>query len=139
MDNKSIFAGTIILLVVVILTQSKTFNHLIDSLVGRVVMLSLVLLASYFHQLLGVIVLFFIIVMINKTDVLEGLTNLTPEPISDNIKKYGGVQSESVDLRSRESCIQKGKDSKCIPVNKKECTNCSDISPNEQVEKFSAF
>jgi hypothetical protein len=138
MDNKSIFAGTIILLVVVILTQSKTFNHLIDSLVGRVVMLSLVLLASYFHQLLGVIVLFFIIVMINKTDVLEGLTNLTPEPISDNIKKYGG-QSESVDLRSRESCIQKGKDSKCIPVNKKECTNCSDISPNEQVEKFSAF
>jgi len=138
MDNKSIFAGTIILLVVVILTQSKTFNHLIDSLVGRVVMLSLVLLASYFHQLLGVIVLFFIIVMINKTDVLEGLTNLTPEPISDNIKKYGG-QCESVDLRSRESCIQKGKDSKCIPVNKKECTNCSDISPNESVEKFSAF
>jgi hypothetical protein len=138
MDNKSIFAGTIILLVVVILTQSKTFNHLIDSLVGRVVMLSLILLASYFHQLLGVIVLFFIIVMINKTDVLEGLTNLTPEPISDNIKKYGG-QSESVDLRSRESCIQKGKDSKCIPVNKKECTNCSDISPNEPVENFSAF
>ena len=86
MDNKSILAGMIVLLVVVFLTQSKTFNRLIDTTMGRVVMLSMVLLASYLHQLLGVIVLFFIILMINKTDILEGFSGgeLTPSDYSSD-------------------------------------------------------
>ena len=83
MDNKSILAGMIVLLVVVFLTQSKTFNRLIDTSIGRVVLLSMVLLASYVHQLLGVIVVFFIIIMVNKTDILEGFSGgeLTPSDL----------------------------------------------------------
>lgn len=86
MDNKSILAGMIVLLVVVFLTQSKTFNRLIDTTMGRVVMLSMVLLASYLHQLLGVIVLFFIILMINKINILEGFSGgeLTPSDYSSD-------------------------------------------------------
>lgn len=143
MDNKSILAGMIVLLVVVFLTQSKTFNRLIDTTMGRVVMLSMVLLASYLHQLLGVIVLFFIILMINKTDILEGFSGgeLTPSDYSSDAtsNKKEGKQIENVDLRARETCIQKGKDSKCIGVNKEECTNCDNISPSEPAEKFAPF
>ena len=143
MDNKSILAGMIVLLVVVFLTQSKTFNRLIDTTMGRVVMLSMVLLASYVHQLLGVIVVFFIILMVNKTDILEGFSGgeLTPGDYSSdaNSNNKGVKQTENVDLRARETCIQKGKDSKCIGVNKEECTNCDNISPSEPAEKFSAF
>jgi len=143
MDNKSILAGMIVLLVVVFLTQSKTFNRLIDTTMGRVVMLSMVLLASYVHQLLGVIVVFFIILMVNKTDILEGFSGgeLTPGDYSSdaNSNNKGVKQTENVDLRARETCIQKGKDSKCIGVNKEECTNCDNISPSEPAEKFSPF
>ena len=143
MDNKSILAGMIVLLVVVFLTQSKTFNRMIDTSIGRVVLLSMVLLASYVHQLLGVIVVFFIILMVNKTDILEGFGGgeLTPSDISsDNMSEKKEVkQIENVDLKGRETCIQRGKDSKCIPVNKEEFTNCDNISPSEPAEKFSAF
>ena len=143
MDNKSIFIGMIVLLVVVFLTQSKTFNRMIDTTIGRIVMLSLVLLASYVHQLLGVIVIFFIILMVNKTDILEGFSGgeLTPSDYNsdDTSDRKEGKQIENVDLRGREACIQKGKDSKCIAVNKEECTNCENVSPSEPSEKFSAF
>ena len=143
MDNKSILAGMIVLLVVVFLTQSKTFNRMIDTSIGRVVLLSMVLLASYVHQLLGVIVVFFIILMVNKTDILEGFSGgeLTPSDYSSDAisDKKEGKQIENVDLKGRETCIQRGKDSKCIGVNKEECTNCDNISPSEPAEKFAAF
>ena len=143
MDNKSIFTGMIVLLVVVFLTQSKTFNRMIDTSIGRVVLLSMVLLASYVHQLLGVIVVFFIILMVNKTDILEGFGGgeLTPSDISsDNMSEKKEVkQIENVDLKGRETCIQRGKDSKCIPVNKQEFENIENVSPSEPNEKFSAF
>jgi hypothetical protein len=143
MDNKSIFIGMIVLLVVVFLTQSKTFNRMIDTSIGRVILLSMVLLASYVHQLLGVIVVFFIILMVNKTDILEGFSGgeLTPSDYSSDASsdKKEGKQIENVDLKGRETCIQRGKDSKCIGVNKEECTNCDNISPSEPAEKFSAF
>lgn len=143
MDNKSIFIGMIVLLVVVFLTQSKTFNRMIDTSIGRVVLLSMVLLASYVHQLLGVIVVFFIILMVNKTDILEGFSGgeLTPSDYSSDAisDKKEGKQIENVDLKGRETCIQRGKDSKCIGVNKEECTNCDNISPSEPAEKFAAF
>lgn len=141
MDNKSIFTGMIVLLVVVFLTQSKTFNRLIDTSIGRIVLLSMVLLASYVHHLLGVIVVFFIILMVNKTDILEGfvegLPDLSPKP--DTISEKKDNQNESVDLRGRETCIQRGKDSKCIPVNKEEFENFENVSPSEPTENFSAF
>lgn len=141
MDNKSIFTGMIVLLVVVFLTQSKTFNRLIDTSIGRIVLLSMVLLASYVHHLLGVIVVFFIILMVNKTDILEGfvegLPDLSPKPDTNSEKKDN--QNESVDLRGRETCIQRGKDSKCIPVNKEEFENFENVSPSEPTENFSAF
>lgn len=141
MDNKSIFTGMIVLLVVVFLTQSKTFNRLIDTSIGRIVLLTMVLLASYVHHLLGVIVVFFIILMVNKTDILEGfvegLPDLSPKPDTNSEKKDN--QNESVDLRGRETCIQRGKDSKCIPVNKEEFENFENVSPSEPTENFSAF
>ena len=144
MDNKSIFTGMIVLLVVVFLTQSKTFNRLIDTSIGRIVLLSMVLLASYVHHLLGVIVVFFIILMVNKTDILEGfvegLPELSPKPdTKPDTNSERNKQNESVDLRGRETCIQRGKDSKCIPVNKQEFENIENVSPSEPNEKFSAF
>ena len=142
MDNKSIFTGMIVLLVVVFLTQSKTFNRLIDTSIGRIVLLSMVLLASYVHHLLGVIVVFFIILMVNKTDILEGfvegLPEISPKPDTNSERKKDN-QNESVDLRGRETCIQRGKDSKCIPVNKEEFENLESVSPSEPTEKFSTF
>jgi hypothetical protein len=104
----------------------------------------MVLLASYVHHLLGVIVVFFIILMVNKTDILEGfvegLPELSPKPhTKPDTNSERNKQNESVDLRGRETCIQRGKDSKCIPVNKDEFENLESVSPSEQFEKFSTF
>jgi hypothetical protein len=134
MDHKKIIFGSVVLLIVVFMTQSTTFNKLIDTEIGKITMVGLVLLASYIHQLLGVIVVFFIILMINKTDILEGFDNKEtdiPKDISE--KKVTNSDHHGV-----ESTIQKGKSSNTIPT----IDNNSNIvvSPSEpKQETFSVF
>lgn len=65
-----------ILILVILLSQSRVFDFLIDTALGRMILIFFILGISYMHKILGVIVVLFIIIMINQSDIrlFEGFT-----------------------------------------------------------------
>ena len=74
--------GTVIALsLVVILSQAKFFNFLLDTALGRAILISFIIIISYMNKILGVVSVLFIIIMFNNSDIgyMEGFTsNSTP-------------------------------------------------------------
>lgn len=65
-----------ILILVILLSQSRVFDFLIDTALGRMIIIFFILGISYMHKILGVIAVLFIIIMINQSDIrlFEGFT-----------------------------------------------------------------
>ena len=51
--NKKVWGVVIVLLLIVLLSQAKTFNFLIDTSLGRLALILIILVASYIHNILG--------------------------------------------------------------------------------------
>jgi hypothetical protein len=70
-NNLGIF---LTLLLVVILSQTKFFNFLLDTVLGRTTLIAIILGLSYINKNLGVIVVMFIIIMFSGSNIgyLEG-------------------------------------------------------------------
>ena len=64
------------LLLVVLLSQSKFFNFLLDTALGRAILILFILFISYTNKILGVVSVLFIIIMFNSSDIgyMEGFT-----------------------------------------------------------------
>jgi len=64
------------LLLVVLLSQSKIFNFLLDNALGRTILIALILIISYINKILGVVSVLFIIIIFNQSDIayLEGFS-----------------------------------------------------------------
>jgi len=64
------------LILVVLLSQSKFFNFLIDTALGRAILILFILFISYTNKSLGVVSVLFIIIMFNSSDIgyMEGFT-----------------------------------------------------------------
>jgi hypothetical protein len=62
------------LLLVVILSQARFFNFLLDTALGRAILIVFILFISYANQILGVISILFIIIMFNNSNIgyMEG-------------------------------------------------------------------
>ena len=70
--------GTVIaLLLVVILSQAKFFNFLLDTALGRAILIAFIIIISYMNKMLGVVSVLFIIIMFNNSDIgyMEGFTS----------------------------------------------------------------
>jgi hypothetical protein len=68
--------GTVVLLLLVIaLSQAKTFNFLIDTALGRFFLIVFILCLSYCHKIFGVVGVLFIIIMFNSNIYYEGFEN----------------------------------------------------------------
>ena len=70
--------GTVIaLLLVVILSQAKFFNFLLDTALGRAILIAFVIIISYMNKILGVVSVLFIIIIFNNSDIgyMEGFTS----------------------------------------------------------------
>ncbi len=87
----------IILLLTVVLSQARFFNFMVNSALGRTLLIAILLILSYIHKILGVICVFLIIIMFNNSDIpyLEGFTPTTTseaekqaerEKVRDNVK-----------------------------------------------------
>jgi hypothetical protein len=65
------------LLLVILLSQGRVFNFLLDTALGRAVLILFILVISYTNKILGVVSVLFIIIMFNNSDVgyLEGFTD----------------------------------------------------------------
>lgn len=78
------------LILVIILSQSRFFNFLVDTPLGRALLISLLLFISYINNILGVVTVLIIIIMFNNSNIgyLEGFT--------DNSKKIANNKSSIV-------------------------------------------
>ncbi len=65
------------LILVILLSQSRVFDLLIDTTLGRAILILFILGISYTNQILGVVAVLFIVIIFNQSNIgyLEGFTN----------------------------------------------------------------
>ena len=68
---------SIALFLIILLSQSNTFNFLLDTVWGRFCLIMLIIIISYLNKILGIVVVLFIIIMFNQSDMarFEGFTS----------------------------------------------------------------
>ena len=139
--SKNNLGAVVALLLVIILSQSRFFNFLLDTALGRAVLIIFIIFISYANKILGVVSILFIIIMFNNSDIgyMEAFTpNLssanttmkknddiktaspTPPPsvpISD-VQKVKTASAEGHDIVGTEQNIKRGKQSNQIPATK---------------------
>jgi hypothetical protein len=64
------------LILVILLSQGRFFNFLLDTALGRAILILFILFISYTNKILGVVSVLFIIIMFNNSDIgyMEGFT-----------------------------------------------------------------
>jgi len=74
--SKNNIGLVVALLLVVLLSQARFFNFLLDTALGRSVLIFLILILAYVNKILGVVAVLFIIILFNQSDLgyLEGFT-----------------------------------------------------------------
>lgn len=74
-SNNNLGAATSLILVI-LLSQSKFFNFLLDTALGRAILILFILFISYTNKILGVVSVLFIIILFNSSDIgyMEGFT-----------------------------------------------------------------
>jgi len=143
--NKNNLGVVFALILVVILSQSKFFNFLLDTALGRAVLIVFIIFISYANKILGVVTILFIIIMFNNSDIgyMEAFTpNLSttntkmktnndintasPIPVSPSHHvekekekvKAKTTAAEGHDIVGTEQTIKRGKQSNQIPATK---------------------
>ena len=122
------------LLLVILLCQSKIFNFLIDTFLGKIILIAFIIYLSFLHKILGVVVILFIIIIFNNNiSFTEGMVNNSnSNDISKkNNKKKNNIENklndkledspndnniEGFDVIGVENNIKRGKESNSIPV-----------------------
>ena len=121
--SKENLGCVILLLLVVVLSLSKTFNIFMDSHLGRVVLILLVLVLSYLNKILGVVGALFVII------ILSGSNMLYQEGFESNDMNKGTTlldttkSDTSKDTQKEKEEVQKGDNTVNIPTNTNTNTN----------------
>jgi hypothetical protein len=76
-NSKTTLGAISTLTLVIILSQSRFFNFLIDTALGRAALICLIMGISYTHKILGVVAVLFVIIMFNQSYLgsSEGFTS----------------------------------------------------------------
>lgn len=85
-NSKTTLGAISTLTLVIILSQSRFFNFLIDTALGRAALICLIMGISYTHKILGVVAVLFVIIMFNQSylGLSEGFTS---QPAKDATTK----------------------------------------------------
>jgi hypothetical protein len=147
-------ASTLIL--VVLLSQSRVLDFLIDTTLGRFILILFILGISYSNKILGVVSVLLIILVINQSDMrfFEGFadgmpsdkpsedpsltTKKTPMPAEEEkkVEKFEG--REGFNMIDREGTILKGKRSNEVPV-LSEARSQDEVDPSDKSVFSSSF
>lgn len=75
--SKNNIGVVVALLLVVLLSQSRAFDFLLDTTLGRSILVLFVLVLAYVNKILGVVAVLFIVIMFNQSNIgyLEGFTD----------------------------------------------------------------
>jgi hypothetical protein len=92
MINNSTLSAAVSLLFVLLLTQSRFFNFLLDTAWGRLVLITFIIIISYLNKILGVVSVLFVIIMFNQSDMalFEGFTTDASGNMKNNIGDASG-------------------------------------------------
>lgn len=84
--SKNNIGCAVALFFVILLSQSKFFNILIDTVLGRMVLIAFLLIISYLNKILGVVVVLVIVIMFNHSNIgyMEGFTSDASNNASNN-------------------------------------------------------
>lgn len=90
------------LLLVVLLSQAQFFNFLLDSVLGRCVLILFILFIAYTNKILGVVAVLFIIIMFNQSYMgfLEGFTDASGQTVDVSGNTVTGKKGNSLTLSS---------------------------------------
>ena len=141
--SKNNLGAVVALLLVVILSQAKVFNFLLDTALGRAILIVFIIFISYANKILGVVSVLFIIIMFNNSDIgyMEAFTpNLstantsmknnndiksaspvptpTPTPPKPTASPNSNTAAEGHDIVGTEQNIKTGKQSNQIHATK---------------------
>jgi hypothetical protein len=124
--SKNNIGAVATLFLVILLSHARFFDFLIDTALGRAILILFILGISYTNKILGVVAVLFIIIAFNNSDIgyLEGFIATTPPPTTPppttpptttpptttnatnatpNIKEKKGQVKEKVDEKKPES------------------------------------
>lgn len=140
-NTKTSIGAIIMLIFIIILSQSRIFDFLIDTHLGRIILIALIIGISYTHKFLGVLVVLFIILMFNfnRDGFSEGFdtTNQGVATVSSgyipvkNTSANSTKGREGSNMVEREGMILKGKSSIEIPVTKQSRNQGDNIEPSD--------
>ncbi len=134
------------LLLAILLSQSRFFDFLIDTALGRTVLILFILGISYTNKILGVVAVLFIIIAFNNSDIgyLEGFTDSpnTNQKKDDDVKekvdeKVEEKKSESkgiegFNITEKEQQMLRGKRSNEVPVYPNARNQDDDVEPSDK-------
>lgn len=107
------------LLLVILLSESRLFNLLTDTYLGRAFLIIILLFASYLHKILGVVCVFIIIIMFNN----------------NNSSYYEGFDGNTSDTNAVGGKVEKAKNAVSQAGNAKNSTT----STNAQNDKINVI
>lgn len=161
--SKNNIGSVATLVLIIILSQSRFFDFLIDTALGRAVLILFILGISYTNKILGVVAVLFIIIMFNQSSLgyLEGFTKndkdenkdkdnhkdkdkiatatattTTPSSVISSIQSDGREGFNTVD---RESTMLKGKKSSEIPVVSNARNQDDNVEPSDKSSFTSVY
>ena len=111
------------LLLVILLSQSRFFDFLIDTALGRAILILFILGISCINKILGVVAVLFIIIAFNNSDIgyFEGFTpGYTPPNMSATIKEKKDEINEKADEKKADEKKSEGKGIEGFNITEKE-------------------
>jgi hypothetical protein len=156
----------VLLLLMILISQSRILDMLFDTVLGRVLLIGLIIAISYMNKTMGVVGVFLIIIAISNARMFEGFETKHADKHEDKhadkhedkekvkdkdtekIKVAAGKKDEPTkaiegfDILGKERSIQQGKNSNTIPVNKSGGETSSSFMPFEDwtlMKSFTAF
>ena len=150
------------LFLVILLSQSRFFDFLIDTALGRTILILFILGISYTNKILGVVAVLFIIIAFNNSDIgyLEGFTNTkaTKDKVdedtsvsktdgtsvsktdgtsvsktdSTSVSKTDSKGIEGFNITEKEHMMLRGKRSSEIPVYSNARNQDDDVEPSDK-------
>ena len=127
------------LFLVILLSQSRFLNFLIETSLGRAILILFILGISFTNKILGIVAVLFIIIAFNNSDIgyLEGFTNpaniaKTQNVNVDDKKKTNNKSVEGFNINEREHTMLKGKQSSSVPVYPNARNQTENVEPTDK-------
>ena len=137
--NKNTLAIVLTLIIVILFSESRMLDFLINTYLGRTLFILILIIISFLNKMLGVVVVLLIIIAFNNSDIalFEGFSNNSPnrndsrnsnrsrnnDSRNSNHSRNGEIKKakvvsahEGFDLIGRETSIKRGKQSNSLPI-----------------------